>query len=291
MPELVSKITDLTCWRGQVLPVPLAGGITNTNFVVEDGDEKFVVRLGHDIPLHQVMRFNERAAGQAAFEAGLSPEIYFSAPGVMVLRFIEGKTLTPSDVAAQEMLERLVPVLQKCHRDIPNYLRGPILSFWVFHVLRDYAATIRQGEGRRSADLANLLQSAAKLEAAVGSIEMVFGHNDLLAANFMDDGTKIWLIDWDYAGFNSPLFDLGGLASNNDLTPDQQVWLLETYFDAPLADDLWSRYSAMKCASLLRETMWSMVSEIHSDLDFDYRSYTDTNLASFEAAFQDFKTL
>ena len=61
----------------------------------------------------------------------------------------------------------------------------------------------------------------------------MFGHNDLLAANLIDDGERLWLVDWEYGGFNSPLFDLGGLASNNELPPELEEWLLEPYFDAP----------------------------------------------------------
>ncbi|MGO8126869.1 phosphotransferase family protein, partial [Rhizobium ruizarguesonis] len=79
-----------------------------------------------------------------------------------------------------------------------------------------------------------------------------FGHNDLLAANFLDDGKLLWLIDCDYAGFNTPLFDLGGLASNNELSEAAERTMLETYFDRQLTDNLSRRYTAMKCASLLR---------------------------------------
>ena len=130
-----------------------------------------------------------------------------------------------------------------------------------------------------------------QLQKAVGPIDVVFGHNDLLPANLLDDGDRLWLIDWDYAGFNSPLFDLGGLASNNGLSEAQERWLLETYFDTALTDALWHRYQAMKCASLLREIMWSMVSEIHSALDFDFVAYTRENLTRFDAAFDAFRTL
>ena len=114
----------------------------------------------------------------------------------------------------------------------------------------------------------------------------MFGHKDLLPANFLDDGTRLWLIDWDYAGFNSPLFDLGGLASNNQLSQAQEAWLLESYFEQPVTAELLHRYSAMNCASLLRETMWSMVSEIHSDLEFDYPAYTAENLEGFRASYE-----
>ena len=114
-------------------------------------------------------------------------------------------------------------------------------------------------------------------------------HNDLLAQNFIDDGHRLRLIDWDYAGFNSPLFDLANLASNNEFPEGQERTLLEAYFGQPADQDLWRRYHAMKCASLLRETMWSMVSEIHSTLDFDYVTYTEDNLVRFEQTFLEFR--
>jgi len=168
---------------------------------------------------------------------------------------------------------------------MPRHMRGPVLMFWVFHVLRDYAATLREGGSRMGPDLPRLMGIAAELEEAVGPIQVVFGHNDLLAANFLDDGARLWLIDWDYAGFNSPLFDLANLCSNNGVAPDDEDWLLEGYFEARIDDELRRRYDAMKCASLLREAMWSMVSEIHSTLHFDYVAYTTENLARFEAAY------
>ena len=285
------KARSLSLWTGPVEPEPLGGGITNVNFVVADGGERYVVRIGDDIPVHQVMRFNELAASQAAAAAGISPEVVHAEPGTLVIRFVDGKTYAEEDVRVQANLERLLPVVQRCHRDVPTHLRGPVLMFWVFHVLRDYAGTLKDGGSVHVAKLPGLLETADRLEAAVGQVDIVFGHNDLLAANFIDDGTRIWLIDWDYAGFNSPLFDLGGLASNNGLSPDQEDWLLEAYFDRTVTDDLRRRYAAMKCASLLRETMWSMVSEIHSDLDFDYTAYTAENLARFEASMAAFEEM
>ena len=211
-----------------------------------------------------------------------------AAPGVLVLDFIDGRAFAPDDIKQQENLDRIVPLIAACHREIPKHLRGAALIFWVFQVVRDYAATLRDGDSAHLSKLPDLLAASERLEAAAGPFDIVFGHNDLLAANILDDGDRLWLLDWDYAGFNSPLFDLGGLASNNELTEAQERWLLETYFEAPVTDDLWRRYGAMKCASLLRESMWSMVSEIHSSLDFDYAAYTAENLARFEAAYADF---
>jgi thiamine kinase-like enzyme len=280
-----ARVVALAIWAGRVDPMPLAGGITNQNFVVEDRGRRYVVRVGEDILVHGVVRANELAASRAAHLAGLSPRVVHAEPGILVLDFIEGRTFTPEDVRNPANLERLVDMVRRCHRDIPQYLRGPAAMFWVFHVVRDYAHTLSEGGSRHVPLLPDLLSRAARFEAAVGPIDVVFGHNDLLAANFIDDGTRLWLVDWDYAGFNSPLFDIGGLASNSELSPKQAEEVLSLYFDRPVDDELRRRAAAMTAASLLRETMWSMVSEIHSTVDFDYAAYTAENLRRFESAY------
>ena len=148
---------------------------------------------------------------------------------------------------------------------MPKHLRGPGVLFWVFHVVRDYAHTLSEASERRpDASAPARRRSSEELERAVGPVDLVFGHNDLLAANIIDDGNRLWLVDWEYAGFNSPLFDLGGLASNSEMPPKMRETMLEYYFDRQVTDELRYRFAAMTAASLLRETMWSMVSEIHS---------------------------
>ncbi len=298
--QVDKQIRSLKLWRGDIAIEPLSGGLTNINYLVSDstgpetgagtankGAAQYVVRLGSDIPQHQVMRFNEHAASRAAHAAGLSPRVVHAQDGLLVLDYISCKAYTPEDIRQQEKLERILPLIKSCHRDIPTHFRGAALVFWVFHVIRDYAWTLREGGSSHVSALADLSQKAARLEALSGPIELVYGHNDLVAANILDDGNRLWLIDWDYAGFNSPLFDLGGLVSNNELPASQEVWLLENYYQTPLRDELFGRYQAMKCASLLRESMWSMVSELGSAIDYDFAAYTAENLTRFERAYDD----
>ena len=276
------QIEQLDFWKGVVSLEPIDGGITNRNFVATDRGRKYFVRMGDDIPLHGVMRFNELQASRAAAKVGLSPAVVHQVPGILVLDFIEGKTLAEEDVRQDVYLQQIVPMLHTCHRELTKNVRGPALIFWVFHVIRDYLATLEDDDSRMRDVLPALKDKAAALERAVGSIDLVYGHNDLLAANFIDDGKRLWLIDWDYAGYNSPLFDLANLASNNGLSPEQEHWLLDQYFNAASPDTTRHAFDAMKCASLLRETLWSMVSEIHSTIDFDFVEYTRENLERFD---------
>jgi thiamine kinase-like enzyme len=280
----IARALALPIWQGDARAEPLGGGITNLNVLVTDARRRAVVRIGDDIPVHQIMRFNELAASQAAHAAGVSPAVIHHEPGALVIDFVAGRTMTAADLRVDDMLKQALALVMHAHRDIPRHLRGPALTFWVFQTLRDYAATLQAGKSRHLPVLAGLLDEAADLERAVGRIEMVFGHNDLLPGNFLHDGTRMWLIDWDYAGWGSPLFDLGGFAANNGLDLRQEAWLLQTYYGQAPDADLWRRYRAMKAAAALREAMWSMVQEIHSALDFDYRAYTAEYLETYRNA-------
>jgi thiamine kinase-like enzyme len=286
--EAEARASRLPCWRGTVEIEPLFGGISNVSFIVRDRGERFVVRLGEDVPVHGVVRERELALSRAAHAAGISPELVYAEPGLFVVRFIAGCTLAAEDVRDPCMLARIVQLVRTCHHEVPRYLNGASPGFCVFHAIRGYGRTLARAEKRSYPHLSAWLDAACRLEAAVPDLRAVLAHNDLLAANIIDDGRRLWLVDWEYGGFNNPLFDLANLGSNNELTPDQEAFLLEAYFAAPPAGDLARGHGAMRCASLLREAMWSLASELHFTLDFDYAAYADLNLQRFARAYDGF---
>ena len=281
--EFENKIKSLPIWKNLENIEPLEGGITNLNFLVSDSGSKSVVRLGSDIPEHLVYRSNEIIVSEAAYQIGVSPKLIYNEPGVLVLEFIESKTLEPKTV--RENLNKIVPIIRKIHDEIPNKLSGQPQIFWVFYVIKYYSNYLLNNNSSHISLIPSLLKKAEKLEKLSSPREIVFGHNDLLAANFLDDGSKIWVVDWEYGGFNDPLFDIGGLSSNNDLDENLENEVLEMYFKEKPSKDLIIKYNAMKTASLLRETMWSMVSEITSKIEFNYVEYTSDNLKKFEESF------
>ena len=281
--EFENKIKSLPIWKNLENIEPLEGGITNLNFLVSDSGSKSVVRLGSDIPEHLVYRSNEIIVSEAAYQIGVSPKLIYNEPGVLVLEFIESKTLEPKTV--RENLNKIVPIVRKIHDEIPNKLSGQPQIFWVFYVIKYYSNYLLNNNSSYISLIPSLLKKAEKLEKLSSPREIVFGHNDLLAANFLDDGSKIWVVDWEYGGFNDPLFDIGGLSSNNDLDENLENEVLEMYFKEKPSKDLIIKYNAMKTASLLRETMWSMVSEITSKIEFNYAEYTSDNLKKFEESF------
>src|SRR5262249_43149135 len=149
------------------------------------------------------------------------------------------------------------------HHDLARRLDGPANLFWVFHAIRDYVRTLRQSPPRPGVDLVRWAATADALEAAQMPLPIVFGHHDLLPGNFIDDGERLWLIDWEYGGFGTAMFDLANLAANGRFGAADDRLLLETYFDAPVTAEVQRSFDAMKVASALREAMWALVSEIH----------------------------
>lgn len=288
MTSAIEKAAGLSCFSNPQDIEPLDGGITNVNLTVRDGDQRYVVRLGDDIPEHGVMRWHELALSRAAEAAGISPAVVHSEPGVLVLDFIIAETFDEAAVRDDANLPRIIDLVAQAHRTIGAHLATPVLTFWPYQVNRSYVTRLIADESPHKPLLPELMQEQEALIAATGPVELVIGHNDLLAANILDDGDRLWLIDWEYGGFNTPLFDLAGLAGNNGLHEGQERAMLEQYFEAP-ADARWRAYQAMKCASLMRETLWSMTSELHSDLDFDYSTYTEDNLSRLRAALTDFR--
>jgi thiamine kinase-like enzyme len=283
MNEADARIRALPLWTGPVAIEPLKGGLSNESFVVTDQAGRHVVRFGRDFPFHHVFRDREVMAARAANAAGFAPEVEWAGPGVMVTRFIKARTLDAADVRANAV--RIARLVRAFHETMPMHVTGAGFMFWPFHVVRDYAATLAAGKSRMAGELPRYLALASGLEAVQDPLPIVFGHNDLLPANFLDDGDRLWLIDFEYAGFSTAMFDLAGAASNAEMDDALAAELLAAYFGGTPRPEIVRSHAAMQCASLLREAMWSMVSELHLDAPgADYVAYTTENLARLEAA-------
>ena len=283
------RVRALPCWKGRIAIEPLGGGLSNANFLVRDAAGKHVVRLGRDYPFHHVSRERELMSARAAHECGFAPEVEYAGNGAMVFRHIDGKTFSGEDVRANA--GRIAALIGDFHTRMPHHVSGAGFMFWVFHVVRDYARLLRQGGSRMTGELPAYLALADELEAAQAPLPIVFGHNDLLPANIIDDGDRLWLIDFEYAGFNTAMFDLAGLSSNSGMSGEQADALLEAYFGSVPDAAIRRGHAAMQCASLLREATWSMISELYLDAPgADYVAYTHDNLERLEVALDRYRT-
>jgi thiamine kinase-like enzyme len=284
-----SRVRALGFWKGAIELAPLKGGVSNASFTVQDKTGRYVARVGEDYPFHHVFREAEVIASQAAFVAGLSPEVVYTEPGIMVVRFMDAKTYGEADVRANAT--RCVDIVKRCHRDMGARVSGRANIFWVFHVLRDYFRALRIANHAHGPSIPRWVREVERLEKAQMPLPIIFGHHDLLPTNFMDDGKRLWLIDWEYGGFGTAMFDLANIASNNQFTEMAEHELLTQYFERKPDQATLRSFYAMKTASTLREAIWGMVSEIHLNAPgVDYAAYAGEYLSRYDRVLGDYNT-
>ena len=249
-------------WPGLDVSVePLGGGITNRNFRVEAAGEEFVLRIGgKDTELLGIDRVAEHAASCVAADLGLGPEVvaFVEPEGYLVTRYVDGEV-------GKVDLERVGAALRRLHD-------GPALParFDSFRVVEAYRATAHERGVAVPSAYPRAKEIADRIERRRSGTTLRPCHNDLLSANFIDDGIRLWLVDWEYAGMGDPFFDLGNFAVNNELREEGENELLAAYG----SDDA-EALVLMRFMSDFREAMWGIVQLAISELDFDFKAYAE----------------
>jgi thiamine kinase-like enzyme len=249
----------------------LGGGITNHNVkVVVDGEGPYVLRIaGENTVLLGIDRQVEHEATVAAAELGVGPEVirFVEPEGWLVTRFIEGAPIPPERMREPGTLGRVAETLRDVHG-------GPAVSgsFDSFGVVEEYLAIARSRGSDEPADYAWAHELARRIERVRATQVRCLCHNDLLNANFLDDGERIRIVDWEYAGLGDPFFDLANFAINHELDEDGRRVLLEAYFGEVRGEDE-RALELMRFMSDFREAMWGVLQRTVSTLDFDFAAY------------------
>ncbi|HEV2475334.1 MAG TPA: choline/ethanolamine kinase family protein [Candidatus Dormibacteraeota bacterium] len=258
----------------------LGGGITNHNFKVEVEGGEFVLRMGGArTDLLGIDRAAEHAAGQRAFEVGVGPEVVAFVPsqGWLVARFIDGKTISPEEMRSPEALGRVMAALRRFHD------AAPIPGRFDSHtVVEDYHAKAVEHGVEIPPAYDDALSVSRRIRSTRGEQPVVPCHNDLLNANFLDDG-EIRIVDWEYAGMGDRFFDLANFSVNHGFSIADDRRLLAAYFGQTRESDLAS-LRLMRFMSDFREAMWGVLQSGISELDFAFGDYAAQHFARLEAA-------
>jgi thiamine kinase-like enzyme len=265
VPELAGAELTLTA---------LSGGITNRNFLVSVAGrtDRYVIRLaGNDTHLLGISREVEHAATVAAAGVGVGPEVtaFIRPEGYLVTRFIEGSPVSDEAVHQPITLRRVGESLRRIH-DGPA-IPGLFVPFRIVEAYRALAAA-RGVPIPAEYELSQSISRRIELAFLSNPIELRPCHNDLLNANFIDDGTRIRIVDWEYAGMGDPFFDLGNFSVNHGLTPDENAEVLEAY-ERGVRPERLARVTLMRTVSDFREAMWGVLQQGISTLDVDFVAY------------------
>ncbi len=267
VPELAGRQLTLTT---------LTGGITNRNYRVdaEGMRERFVIRLGgNDTHLLGISREVEHAATVAAAGVGVGGEVvaFLRPEGILVTRFIEGTPMADLDVHAPHVIAKIADSVRRFHE-------GPAIPglFIPLRIVEAYRAlAVARGVPiPPEYALAQAIARRIELALITNPLDMMPCHNDFLPGNLIDDGVRMRIVDWEYAGMGDPFFDLGNFSINNDLSQAEDAAFLAAYdaTDAPRPDRL-ARLVVYRIISDFREAMWAVLQEGISALDVDFRAY------------------
>ena len=277
IPELTEVVAHLAALLGprEGGVAPLEGGITNRNYRVHFGGRDYVVRLpGKRSELLGIDRGAECMANKKAAELGIAPDVaaMLEHPPCLVTTFISGREMTAEELRTPEAIDRVARGLREFHES------GLELTtdFDSFALVDEYAKLGREHGAELPDGFESARARASEVQKATrGQDEHapVPCHNDLLTANFLHDGSRLQIIDWEYAGMGDRYFDLGNFAVNNGLGDDEERALLAGYFGEPPDERRLASLKLFRFMSDFREAMWGVVQTGISELDFDFRGY------------------
>ena len=268
--DVIKRIED---WKDKDIKYEiLDGGITNHNYKVFVNDELFVVRIPGAATDLLINRDNELDCSSKAGKVGVAPElVYHLKPeNISVSRFIQGKTLHPEEIAgSNELIQHLVKAVKNIHEKA--VFKSP---FNPFDTIRTYMHYIKEYNAPRPNDIDRMLSVANDIEKAMerSKTKCVACHNDLLSENFLDDGTKIWIVDWEYGGQGDPYFDLSDFAMEHPFTREQEELIIKEYCGEMKYERLY-RMLLHKTIAALWWGIWAMIQSKISRIDFDFYAW------------------
>lgn len=251
----------------------LPGGLTNSNYRVDTKNQSYVLRLSDDATsLLGIDRQNERINTRIAGQAGIGAAVICSLPdeNILVTGWIDAKTLHAEDIHQRPfLLPRMAAALRALHA-LPAFHQ----DFYFPSVRKKYLEMVVNHHYFLPDEYLHLEKRIEELEGmlASGPEPPVPCNNDLLAENFMDDGEKIWIIDYEYSGQNEPSFDIGNMAAEIFLNDEQLRVFCDAYWQKHLPGKI---YRAMAWSVIARFgwVMWASVQEAISAIDFDFRTW------------------
>lgn len=267
---LEQVVESIDAWRGRsITSEPVSGGLTNVNHCVVVDGERFFVRIpGPDTGLLAVDRTNELHNTRAAATTGVGPRVIHALPdaGVIVLEWLDGRTMSNDAFQAEGQPARIAEALHRLHTG-PRFLH----DFDMFRVTERYLRVVDEMAIAIPDGYRERITILPRLEAALRAnpMALVPSHNDLLADNYMDDGQRLRIVDYEYSGNNDPCFELGNTCQELGWDDSRIETLCAAYFGVATP----SLFARMKLGMVMSDvgwTLWAAIQARISPIDFDF---------------------
>ncbi len=270
MPVIDEVVSKMEAWKGRDVSIEhLSGGLTNTNYKVHVDGRPFFIRVpGEGTELLAIDRNNEYHNSRAAANAGVAPQIlhHFPEYSVMVLEFLNGKTMSKDSLNQKGMPARMAQSIKKLHAG-----ERFLTDFNMFRLTEYYLRLCKERDIKIPDGYLDRLGTVALIEKAmsVNQLATVPCNNDLLAENYIDDGNQLWLIDYEYSGNNDPTFELGNTCQEMQFNDEQIREVCAAYF----GDVSPAMIARMKLNMIMSDVgwgLWAAIQEKISTIEFDF---------------------
>lgn len=250
--------------------VELSGGLTNKNLLIENEFGKTVARISSNSSyLLSIDRESEYQNSKLAAAIGIAPEVldYLPGRGLLVIKYIEGQTCSARDVELN--LSRIAESCRVLH-SAQRFTR----DFDMFEIQKSYLEIVQERGFRLPHGYLDYTEKLVEIRRALSVLDegTVPCNNDLLPGNFIDDGEKIWIIDYEYSGNNDACFELGNIWAESFLDLDRLAELVSAYYGATRPEKF-ARAWLLALAAKYGWTLWASIQSSVSDLDFDFWSW------------------
>jgi thiamine kinase-like enzyme len=273
MAELSDVIKSIASWAGQPIRAePVTGGITNRAFRVMVGERPYFVSIpGERSELLAIPRSDEVHNAMAAAETGVSPKVvhYEARSGALVGEFLEGHTLTQADMHTPGMIGRLASAVRTLHaaRSFAN-------RFDLFRLTDSYRGVLADNHLDPPDGFDGFTPLLGEMRAAAEAHQLRLRpcSNDLVPENLIDDGRRLWIVDFGYSGNNDPCSELGNAVCEAAYDASEAEALCHAYF-GEATPRLLGRLHLYEVMSDVAWSLWSVIQEHISSLEVDFRSY------------------
>jgi thiamine kinase-like enzyme len=287
--QIETVVARVPGWAGREIRIePITAGLTNQNFRVEvDGAPRFVRLPGPSTELLAVDRANELHNTRAAAAAGVGPRVldHDPASGALVLEWIDGRTMSNAAFAEPGAPARIAEALRRLHR-ATRFLA----DFDMFDLTEFYLRVVDDRSIRIPAGYREHMPAIPRIEAALAArpLPTVPCHNDLLAENYLDDGERLWIVDYEYSGNNDPTFELGNTAQELGFDVGRQEELCAAYFGADrFAREGRALLARMRLQMIMSDvgwTLWAAIQAAISPIDYDFWGWAEERWARASTA-------
>ncbi len=280
-----ARIPELQNWVGDTADCQRLGGLTNLVYRIGVDDEDYVLRIPGDGTEAYIDRGVEAHNARVAAAAGVSAEVLFfdEADGLMLARYLDGcTTMTPDTFCTTPGAPmRAAVALKRMH----EFTRPFQFRFELFSMIDDYLATLSKLGAKLPDGYYDVVKEADIVRLAVddnaGSIAPC--HCDPLCENFLDNGERMWIVDWEYSGMNDPMWDLGDLSVEAGFDPEHDEAMLRAYCGGRPPDAVRGRMTVYKAMCDLLWTLWGLIQHANDNPADDFWAYASNRFERCKA--------